>query len=134
MIPVFGPYIGAVPCALLVLLDSPIKCVYFVLFIILLQVFDGNVIGPRILGDSTGLSAFWVMVAILLGGGLFGIIGMLIGVPTFAVLYYLFKILINFLLRKKNIKISEETGEIETNLKPALEVANDEQKPVDEAE
>ncbi len=103
MIPVFGPYIGAVPCALLILLNSPIKCLYFILFIILLQVFDGNVIGPKILGESTGLSAFWVMVSILLGGGLFGIVGMLIGVPVFAVLYYLIKTFINYLLSRKNL-------------------------------
>lgn len=105
MIPVFGPYIGAIPCALLILLNSPIKCLYFIIFIILLQVFDGNVIGPKILGETTGLSAFWVMVAILLGGGLFGIIGMLIGVPVFAVLYYIFKSIINYILRRKNLPI-----------------------------
>ena len=103
MIPVFGPYIGAVPCALLILLNNPIKCLYFIIFIILLQVFDGNIIGPRILGESTGISAFWVMVAILLGGGLFGIIGMLIGVPVFAVIYYLIKTIINYMLRRKNL-------------------------------
>ncbi len=137
MIPVFGPYIGAVPCALLILLNSPIKCLYFVIFIILLQVFDGNVIGPRILGESTGLSAFWVMVAIILGGGLFGIIGMLIGVPTFAVIYYLVRAFVHSLLRKKNynfgaekIEVKEEFSAEET---PAME-ENNEQESVNKAE
>lgn len=133
MIPVFGPYIGAVPCALLILLDSPIKCLYFVIFIILLQVFDGNVIGPRILGESTGLSAFWVMVAILLGGGLFGIIGMLIGVPTFAVIYHLIKTFVNFLLRRKNVKLCAQNENSEAVTIKASEVVGDEQKSTDKA-
>ena len=71
------------------MLDSPIKGVYFLIFILVLQQFDGNILGPKILGNSTGLSAFWVIVAILLGGGLFGFPGMLMGVPTFAVIYYI---------------------------------------------
>lgn len=133
MIPVFGPYIGAVPCAMLILLNSPIKCLYFIIFIILLQVFDGNVIGPRILGESTGLSAFWVMTAIILGGGLFGIIGMLIGVPVFAVLYYLFKLLIDYLLRKKNLPLEAVAYENLTN-KEIVEEEDNEQKPTDKAE
>ncbi len=111
IIPIFGPYIGAIPCALLILLNNPIKCLYFVIFIIVLQVFDGNVIGPKILGESTGLSAFWVIVAIMLGGGLFGIIGMLIGVPVFAVLYYIAKTVINSLLAKKNINFNNTFAE-----------------------
>ncbi|MBR3960976.1 MAG: AI-2E family transporter [Clostridia bacterium] len=133
MIPVFGPYIGAVPCALLILLNSPIKCLYFVIFIILLQVFDGNVIGPRILGESTGLSAFWVMVAIILGGGLFGIIGMLIGVPTFAVIYYLVRAFIHSLLRKKNYNIDAAKIEIKETAEEAVLEENNEQEPVNKA-
>ena len=87
IIPFFGPFIGAVPCALLILLVSPIQCVYFVIFIIVLQQFDGNILGPKILGDSTGLASFWVLFSILLFGGLFGFAGMVLGVPVFAMLY-----------------------------------------------
>ncbi len=134
MIPVFGPYIGAVPCALLILLNNPIKCLYFVIFIILLQVFDGNVIGPKILGESTGLSAFWVMVAILLGGGLFGIIGMLIGVPVFAVLYYIVKAMINYLLRRKNLPTEPYAYNNSSPNIITVEGEKDEQKSTDKAE
>ena len=87
IIPFFGPFIGAIPCALLILLVSPLKCLYFVIFIFVLQQFDGNILGPKILGQSTGLSAFWVVFSIMLFGGLFGFVGMFIGVPTFAVIY-----------------------------------------------
>lgn len=87
VIPFFGPYLGAIPCTLLILLVDPIKSFYFVIFILILQQFDGNILGPKILGDSTGLSSFMVIVAILVGGGLFGIVGMIIGVPVCAVIY-----------------------------------------------
>jgi predicted PurR-regulated permease PerM len=87
IIPFFGPFIGAVPCVLLLLLDNPIHALMFLVFIIVLQQVDGNVIGPRILGESTGLSALWVMFGILLFGGLWGVLGMLIGVPLMAVIY-----------------------------------------------
>ncbi len=84
VIPFFGPFLGAIPSAFLILLDSPIKCLYFVIFILALQQFDGNILGPKILGDSTGLSSFGVIVAILVGGGLWGVVGMFLGVPLFA--------------------------------------------------
>ena len=87
IIPFFGPFIGAIPCVLLLLLENPIHALMFLIFIIILQQLDGNVIGPRILGDSTGLSALWVMFGILLFGGIWGILGMLIGVPLMAVIY-----------------------------------------------
>ncbi len=87
IIPFFGPFIGAVPSALLVLLVSPMKCLIFVIFIILLQQFDGNILGPKILGSSTGINGFWVMFAIILGAGLFGFWGMLLGVPVWVVIY-----------------------------------------------
>lgn len=87
IIPFFGPYLGAVPSALLVLMSSPVKCLVFLIFILILQQIDGNIIGPRILGNVTGLSSFWVLFSILLFGGLFGFIGMIIGVPVFAVIY-----------------------------------------------
>lgn len=76
--------------------------IYFIIFIIALQQFDGNVLGPKILGDSTGLSAFWVVFSILIGGGLFGVPGMILGVPTFAVVYYIVGMLVNNKLEKKN--------------------------------
>ena len=103
VIPFFGPYIGAIPSAILILLADPIKGVYFIIFILLLQQLDGNVIGPMILGDSTGLSAFWVVFAILLGGGLFGIVGMIIGVPTFAMIYYIAKLFVAQRLEEKKL-------------------------------
>lgn len=87
IIPFFGPFIGAIPCALLLLLENPIHCLMFLVFVIVLQQIDGNIIGPKILGDSTGLSALWVMFGILLFGGLWGIMGMLVGVPLMAVIY-----------------------------------------------
>lgn len=103
VIPFFGPYIGAIPSAVLILLVDPMKGIYFLLFILLLQQFDGNILGPKILGNSTGLSAFWVIVAILLGGGLFGFVGMLMGVPTFAVIYYIVEMFLDHRLEKKNL-------------------------------
>lgn len=108
VIPVFGPYIGAIPCAALILLTDPLKGLYFIIFIILLQALDGNFIGPKILGNSTGLSAFWVVFAIVLGGGMFGILGMLIGVPAFAVIYYLIRSFVNYRITKKKLPIESE--------------------------
>jgi len=87
IIPFFGPFIGAIPCALLLLLESPTQCLIFLIFIVILQQLDGNFIGPKILGNTTGLSSFWVLFAILLFGGLWGIVGMIVGVPLFAVIY-----------------------------------------------
>lgn len=103
IVPFFGPFIGAIPSAFLILLASPLKCLYFIIFILLLQQFDGNILGPKILGDSTGVSSFWVLFSILLFGGLFGFVGMVIGVPTFAVIYRLTTELIVFLLGKKQL-------------------------------
>lgn len=106
VIPFFGPYIGAIPSTVLIMLSNPKMGIYFIIFILVLQQLDGNIIGPKILGDSTGLSAFWVVFAILLGGGLFGVIGMLLGVPTFAVIYYIITMLINHRLEKKRLPIN----------------------------
>jgi len=103
VIPFFGPFLGAIPSAFLILLDSPIKCLYFVIFILALQQFDGNILGPWILGDSTGLSSFWVIVAILTGGGLFGIAGMFFGVPVFACIYTGIRTYSAYRLRKKGL-------------------------------
>lgn len=108
VIPFFGPYIGAIPSAFLILLADPVKGIYFIIFILVLQQIDGNIIGPKILGEFTGLSAFWVVFAILLGGGLFGVIGMLLGVPVFAVIYYIIGQVIEHLLMKRELPIEEE--------------------------
>ena len=105
VIPFFGPYIGAIPSTILILLNDPIKGLYFLIFILVLQQLDGNVIGPKILGNSTGLSAFWVVFSILVGGGLFGFVGMIMGVPTFAVIYYIITMLINHMLEKKKLPL-----------------------------
>lgn len=87
IIPFFGPFIGAIPSTIIILLESPVQAMYFVIFILILQQLDGNVIGPKILGDSTGIPSFWVIFAILLGGGLFGFAGMIVGIPIFAIMY-----------------------------------------------
>ena len=94
VIPFFGPFIGAVPATLLILIQNPIKALWFVLFVLVLQQLDGNVIGPKILGNTTGLSSFWVLFAILLFGGLWGFVGMIVGVPLFAVIYDIIKKLV----------------------------------------
>ena len=94
VIPFFGPFIGAIPAILLILIQNPIKALWFVLFVLVLQQVDGNIIGPKILGNTTGLSSFWVLFAILLFGGLWGFVGMIIGVPLFAVIYDVIKKLV----------------------------------------
>jgi predicted PurR-regulated permease PerM len=97
IIPFFGPLIGAVPSALIILMVDPSKCLIFIIFIIILQQVDGNIIGPRILGNSTGITGFWVIFSIILGSGLFGFWGMVLGVPVFVVIYTI----INNLIVKK---------------------------------
>ena len=100
VIPFFGPFIGAIPATLLILIQSPIKALWFVLFVLVLQQLDGNIIGPKILGNTTGLSSFWVLFAILLFGGLWGFAGMIVGVPLFAVIYDVIKKLVIHGLRR----------------------------------
>lgn len=107
VVPFFGPYVGAVPSVILIALADPVKGLYFLIFIVILQQIDGNIIGPKILGDSTGLSSFWVVFAILVGGGLFGFMGMLLGVPTFAVIYYIAREVVAYVLRHR--KLPEST-------------------------
>ena len=109
IIPFFGPFIGAVPSAILIMVTSPLQALYFVIFIIILQQIDGNILGPKILGNSTGLSSFWVMFAILIFGGLFGFVGMAIGVPLFAVIYSIVSECINHLLHNRGL--SEDTND-----------------------
>ncbi|MBD5504365.1 MAG: AI-2E family transporter [Lachnospiraceae bacterium] len=103
VIPFFGPWIGGVPSALLVLMVDPIQALYFIILILIIQQFDGNILGPKILGDSTGLSGFWVIFAITIFGGLFGVLGMVVGVPIFAVFYAGVKAMVNRMLRKKDL-------------------------------
>ena len=114
IIPFFGPYLGAIPSTILIFIVDPVhplNCVYFVIFILALQQFDGNILGPKILGNSTGLSGFWVIFAITFFGGLFGVVGMIVGVPIFAVIYAAIKSLTNALLQKKKLPVESQTYE-----------------------
>lgn len=101
IIPYFGPYIGAIPSALLIFMDDPVKCIWFIIFILVLQQVDGNIICPKILSSAVGLSSFWVLFSTLLFGGLFGFVGLLVGVPVFVVIYDLIKKLIYWVLNKR---------------------------------
>ena len=106
VLPYFGPFVGAVPGFILIAIVSPVQGLIFLLFILVLQQIDGNIIGPMILGDSIGLSAFWVVFAILFFGGVFGILGMFIGVPTFGVIYALIKEEAADRLKEKNLSVA----------------------------
>lgn len=106
VIPFFGPFLGAIPTSILIFVVDPahpLNCVYFIIFIFLLQQFDGNILGPKILGNSTGITGFWVIFSITVFGGIFGVLGMIIAVPLFAVLYAMIKSYVNASLRKKNL-------------------------------
>ena len=103
VIPFFGPIIGLVPCAFLILLVNPLQAFYFVIFILVLQQVDGNVIGPKILGNTVGISGFWVLASITIAASLFGFTGMILGVPVFAILYLLISDSVNEKLRKKSL-------------------------------
>lgn len=108
VIPFFGPYIGAIPSALILLLTNPMACLKFIIAIIVIQQFDGNFLGPKILGNTTGLSSFWVLFSILLFGGLFSFVGMLIGVPLFAVIYHIVKSRVEYVLVKKGLPVETD--------------------------
>lgn len=138
VIPFFGPFIGAVPGALLALMDDPIMFIVFIIWIIILQQFDGNILGPLILGDATGISGVWVLLAILVGGDLFGVAGMVLGVPVFACLYAFFAVQLRDKLRAKSLssgtadyiklkKFDDETGE------PIYRERHDERKTLRES-
>lgn len=101
IIPFFGPFIGAIPCILLIFMINPLQSLYFAIFVLALQQFDGNVLGPKILGESTGISSFWVIFSITLFGGLWGVTGMIVGVPLFAVFYAIIKTVLVTKLTKK---------------------------------
>ena len=133
IIPFFGPFLGAIPSTLLILFIDPLQALYFVIFVIILQQVDGNIIGPKILGSSTGLSSFWVIFSITLFGGLWGILGMIVGVPIFAILFAFMKSLIETRLTSKNL--SSETGKylrllyIDTSSKEYVEFSAKDKKP-----
>ncbi len=103
IIPFFGPFLGAVPSALLLLMVSPRLCLFFILFVLALQQFDGNILGPKILGETIGLSSFWILFAIIVAGGIWGFLGMLFGVPVFAVIYAYTCFAVNRRLKKKGL-------------------------------
>ena len=103
VIPFFGPFLGAIPSALLIIMINPLNGLKFIIFILILQQFDGNILGPKILGDSTGLSSFWVIFSITIFGAYFGIIGMAIGVPVFALIYAATKRKLNNMLNNKGL-------------------------------
>ena len=108
VIPFFGPFLGAIPSFFLILLVNPIQSLYFLLFVLALQQLDGNVIGPKILGESTGLSSLWVIIAILVGGSFFGVAGMFFGVPVCACLYSLVAFLVDRRLAEKDLPVETE--------------------------
>lgn len=109
VIPYFGPFIGAIPSFFIILIDNPVKALWFLLLILVIQQFDGNILGPKILGESTGLSAFWVIFSIMLAGGLYGFIGMFLGVPIFSVIYMLVRRLIDSRLLARDMPLDDES-------------------------
>jgi predicted PurR-regulated permease PerM len=119
IIPFFGPFIGMVPSALLLLMVEPLAALKFIIMILILQQVDGNIIGPKILGDTTGLASFWVMFAIIVGGGLFGLAGMVLGVPVFAIFYVYLARIVNRLLAHKGMEtdtaVYEDFGKYNIN-------------------
>lgn len=122
IIPMFGPVIGAVPSILILLIVNPLEAVWFTIFIIVLQQIDGNLIGPKVMGSSIGISGFWVMASVILGGGLFGIVGMFVAVPLFAVIYVLIGSSVNKRLKEKNYL--QKLGE-----SPNTDIIQDSEKP-----
>ena len=134
VIPFFGPFIGAIPSTVLIMIDDPIKGLWFILFVFALQQLDGNVIGPKILGDRTGISSFWVLFSIILCGGLWGFVGMIIAVPLFAVLYDLVKkLVIRGLKKKEQIELWQQyrAQYPDDDPIPAPKVQEEPQQPAD---
>lgn len=113
MIPFFGPIIGAIPTTFLLLIINPWEALGFLVFIIVLQQFDGNILGPKILGETVGISGFWIMFSVIVGGGLFGVPGMLLGVPIFAAIYTLIEEGAERRLKKKEISANDIAPEVE---------------------
>ena len=127
IIPFFGPFIGAIPSTVLILTVDPKKAFWFVIFIIVLQQFDGNILGPKISSNLTGLSGFWVMFALLLFGGLFGIWGMLLGVPIFAVIKTIFAQSVNKRLKRKSMPVTTYSYMTTDFIEPIVTVSNDDE-------
>ncbi|MBQ7016748.1 MAG: AI-2E family transporter [Firmicutes bacterium] len=121
IIPFFGPFIGGIPCAILILLADPLQGLYFIIFIIIMQQIDGNIIGPKILGNTTGISEFWVTFALLLFGGIFGFLGMIVGVPAFAVVYYAVVQFMNKKLIKKGLPVESYLYRDSDNIQELLD-------------
>lgn len=109
IIPFFGPFIGAIPSVMIVMLVDPIKALWLIIIIFIIQQLDGNVIGPKILGDSIGISSFWILFSLLIAGKFFGIVGMIIGVPLFAVIYTLVTEVVNVKLRDKGLPTDKDS-------------------------
>ncbi len=130
VIPFFGPFIGAIPSAFLILMVDPVKCIWFCIFILILQQIDGNIIGPAIMGEMTNLSSFWVLFALMLFSGLFGFIGMVIGVPIFAVIYHLVQELIMKGLKRTGYIPTSEEADI-SKLNAYLETLEPDEQPFD---
>ena len=128
VIPFFGPMFGAIPSVLLLLMIDPWHALWFAVFIFALQQLDGNVIGPKILGDSTGLPALWVMFAILVGGALWGVAGMFVGVPLFAVIYKFSKEIFENLLKKKNMPENTNAYKVIKGVKDKADIESEAEK------
>lgn len=108
MIPWIGPWIGSIPAGIIILFQSPIKTVWFAIAVLVIQQIDGNILAPRIHGDSMGVSAFWILFALLIGGAMFGVPGMLIGVPFFVLIYSIVREFVQDQLSKKNLPVDSE--------------------------
>ncbi len=132
IIPFFGPFIGAIPSTILIFTVSERQAFWFVVFIVILQQFDGNILGPKISSNLTGLSGFWVMFALLLFGGLFGVWGMLLGVPIFAVIKTIFSEIVNKSLKKKSMPITTYSYMTEGYVEPVVTVQSDENESTDD--
>ncbi len=130
VIPFFGPIIGAIPCGFLLLLIDPIQCLWFIVFVVILQQFDGNVLGPKILGETVGISGFWILFSVIVGGGLFGLPGMLLGVPVFAVIYTLIDEGVTKRLKDKRdmLQVTTDTQSSETDSAELSEDTSDQTK------
>lgn len=132
IVPVFGPYIGAIPTVAIIFITNPVQGVYFLIFVLVLQQIDGNIIGPKILGESTGIPAFWVIVAIVLGGGFFGFLGMIVSVPIVAFLHYLIGRIAKHMTRTKNLPTSTSSyimvERIDSKTKELIYITEEEKK------
>ena len=109
LIPFFGPFLGAIPSCVLIFLVDPIQCLEFIIFVLILQQIDGNVLKPKILGQTMGLASLWVIISILIGGGLFGPVGMLLGCPAFALLYALCRLVLSKGLAQKDMPVDTDS-------------------------